>query len=417
MVGYPDASKEAVQHRAGWRSWRVAIAALMAVAAIAQGFSRFTYPFLIQNMREDFLGSYTVAGLLGTANLGTYATAVLFMTVRPPRRLGAAALIKLGLLACCAGLVAISLASEPWMMFAGMCLTGVGSALAWIPASGLVALIAPPQRRGLAYGLMNMSVGAAIALAGLLTHVTQQALGADAWREVWVAATVFSFVLLAIAFTCMPRSEAVVELGQRRLRRLRARIPVTRMCSSNALFGVGFAIYVNYLIVVLQDAGMTSDQANRAYSIMGLTSVVSAILLGRLSDHLHRSRTLGVAILITGICAAATTVTTNVLMLTGAVGLFGLMMSGIGTVLSAYISDESAPSEVPVVFGFTTLSLAVALLLAPPAAGWLADSTGSFRLSYLLGAVAAAVGGLLAWTLPSTRRAGADGPRLTRTFR
>ena len=55
--------------------------------------------------------------------------------------------------------------------------------------------------------------------------------------------------------------------------------------------------------------------------------------------------------------------------------------------------------------GAATFVLAGAKIGAPPVGGMLADHTGSFTLTYLVAAAAAAViGGVVAWTLPKSRK-------------
>ena len=41
----------------------------LAAAMVAMAFGRFTYPVLLPAIEADLLGSYTLAGFLGTANL------------------------------------------------------------------------------------------------------------------------------------------------------------------------------------------------------------------------------------------------------------------------------------------------------------------------------------------------------------
>ncbi len=146
-------------------------------------------------MKEDLLGSYGAAGLLGAANLGAYTAAVLVITARPPRA-DPSNVIKVGLAGSCAGLVLMTVATAPWMLLVGMCVLGACGALIWLPASGIVAATAPEERRGLAYGLMIMGVGLGITLSGLLTGAVQALRGEDAWREVWAAVTVIALLVL-----------------------------------------------------------------------------------------------------------------------------------------------------------------------------------------------------------------------------
>lgn len=385
------------------QAWRSTVLMVMLASAISQGFARFTFAFVLPAMKEDVLGSYGAAGLLGAANLGAYTGAVLVMTACPPR-LDPAHVIKGGLAVSCLGMLVMTVGTEPWMLVGGMVLAGVSGALIWLPASAIVAGAAPAHRRGLAYGLMIMGIGASIVLSGLLAGLVQDLRGDGAWREVWAAVTALSLLILVLVGLGLRPVRAPVEAGSRGLRGLRGQFPIGRLCWAYGLYGVGFSIFVNYLIAALREAGLTSGQANQAYSLLGLASIVSAVLLGRLSDHWHRSRTLGAAIVVTGVCSAATAVTDDPLALTAVVALFGLMMTGIGSVLGAYLSDELSPSEVSAVFGAATLALAGAQFVAPPAGGWLADHTGSFAATYLVAAGAAVVGGVLAGTLPTSRR-------------
>jgi len=384
------------------RPWLGPVLLVMAATAISQGFARFTYAFVLPAMKQDLLGSYSAAGLLGAANLGAYSAAVLVMTARPPRS-DPANVIKVGLAGSCVGLLVMTLATASWMLLVGMCIIGAGGALIWIPASGIVAATAPVERRGLAYGLMIMGVGAGITLSGLLTGVVQSQRGVGAWREVWAAVFVIAVLVLVLVSVWLRPVRTPLTVEIRGWRTLRGAFPVARICWSYGFYGVGFSIFVNYLIAALRDSGLTSAEANRAYSLLGLASIVSAVLLGRISDHWHRSRTLASAIVVTGLCAVGATVATGPVPLTVVVVLFGLVMTGIGSVLAAYLSDELPAVEVTTVLGAATLALGLAQFVAPPLGGWLADETGSFTATYLVAGAASVVGGVLAWTLPSTR--------------
>lgn len=386
----------------GTRPWLGPVLLVMAATAISQGFARFTYAFVLPAMKEDLLGSYGAAGLLGAANLGAYSVAVLVMTARPPRS-DPASVIKVGLAGSCVGLLVMTLATASWMLLVGMCVIGACGALIWIPASGIVAATAPVERRGLAYGLMIMGVGAGITLSGLLTEVVQSERGVGAWREVWAAVFVIALLVLVLVTASLRPVRSPVTIEVRGWSTLRGAFPVARICWAYAFYGSGFSIFVNYLIAALRDSGLSSAEANRAFSLLGLASIVSAVLVGRISDHWHRSRTLGGAIVVSGLCAAGTTVVAGPGPLTLVVVLFGLVMTGIGSVLAAYLSDELPAVEVTTVLGAATLALGLAQFVAPPLGGWLADETGSFTATYLVAGAASVVGGVLAWTLPSSR--------------
>jgi len=384
------------------RPWLGTVLLVMAATAVSQGFARFTYAFVLPAMKDDLLGSYGTAGLLGAANLGAYSLAVLMVTARPPHS-DPARVIKAGLAGSCIGLLLMTVATTSWMLLVGMCIVGACGALIWIPASGIVAATAPGARRGLAYGLMIMGVGLGITLSGLLTGAVQAVRGDGAWREVWAAVTVIAVLVLLLVGVGLRPMTTQLTVSVRGWRALRGAFPVARICWCYGFYGIGFSIFVSYLVAGLRDAGLSSGEANRAYSLLGLASIVSAVLLGRLSDHWHRSRTLAGAILVTGLCAAATTVVAGPGPLTAVAVLFGLVMTGIGSVIAAYLSDELPAVEVTAVLGAATLALGLAQFVAPPVGGWLADRTGSFTVTFLVAGAAQVVSFVLAWTLPSTR--------------
>lgn len=397
----------------GTASWLVPVLLAMAASAVSQGFVRFTYAFVLPAMKDDLLGSYGAAGMLGAVNLGAYVVAVMVVTAVAPR-VESTLLIKVGLGACGLGMLGLGLAPNVPVLVLGMAVIGGFSAAVWIPVSGVVAACAPPEKRGLAYGLMIMGIGLSIALSGLLTENVQQAGGPSAWRAVWLIEGGFALLILVLVVVGL-RPVGTSHAGQRirGTRHLRGKVAIKRLYVSYGVYGVGFSIYVHYLIAALHDTGgMSFPEANRAYSLLGIASIFGAILLGRISDHLNRGRTLATAMTMTGLCALVVTITHDTTLLTLSVICFGLVMTGIGVILAAYLSDVLEPHDVATVFGGATVALAVAQFVAPPAAGWLTDATGSFTATYLLAGTAGVVSGLVAWSLPP-RREPADPGRAT----
>lgn len=387
-------------------SWLRPVLLAMAASAVSQGFVRFTYAFVLPAMTEDVLGSYSAAGLLGAVNLGSYVVAVLAMTALS-RRFESTTLVKVGLVGCTAGLFLMSIAPGVWMLVLGMALAGGFSAAVWIPVSGIVAACAPTHRRGLAYGLMVMGIGLSVALSGLVTGLVQRTGGVLAWRPVWAIEGGLALLVLGVVLVGMKPVGRKPDVVLRGLRHVRGEVAAARICLSYGIYGMGFSLYVHYLIAALQDLGsMSSAAANTTYSLLGLSSIVGAILVGRISDRWHRSRTMGAAMAVTGLCAGVVTFTSSPWVLVASVILFGLMMTGIGVVLVAYLSDELPAEDVATMFGLATLCLALAQFLAPPAGGWLADQAGSFGPTYLVSAVGGLVSGLIAWSLPSRRTSG-----------
>ncbi|MFV0463093.1 MAG: MFS transporter [Nostocoides sp.] len=375
----------------------------MAATAVTQGFARFAYSFVLPAMTKDVLGSYSVAGLLGAANLGAYLLAVLVMTVRPPR-VEPTLLVKSGLVISTSGFVLIATGSRLWMLFLGITLLGASTAIVWLPCSAILAQRAPVQRRGLAYGLMIMGVGVSIWLTGVLTNMTRQRYGDDTWRPLWMVIagiSVGTFMSVAIGLRPIGRATPAPIRG---FFRGSSHFRTARLAMGYGLYGAGFSVYVHYLAAALQnEGGLDQSAANATYALLGIASMFGSVLIGRISDRLHRAHVLSVAVGATGLCAMLLILVRGQAAATIGVLVFGLCMTGIGSVQAAYISDEVEPNDVATIFGLATLSLAFAQVIAPPVGGWLVDHTGSFTITYLLSGTASLAAGAVIWTLPSTR--------------
>lgn len=76
--------------------------------------------------------------------------------------------------------------------------------------------------------------------------------------------------------------------------------------------------------------------------------------------------------------------------------LFGILLSGMGTVVAAYVSDYLPPSAAVAASGTITVPMVPMSALAPPLGGLPADGTGSSTVTFLVSSGALVVGGLLA---------------------
>ena len=377
------------------RTWWRPVLLMAAVLAVAHGFGRFSFPLVLPAMREDITGTYGAAGWLGTANFGSHLIGVLCVSVLA-RRVAATTMIKAGLVVTVTGLAVLAMASTFPLALIGMALTGLGASGTWVPGPGLVAELVPPERRGLAIGVLVTGVGIGIVVAGRVVAVVQSVDGAAAWRPVWAIEAILGG-LLAVAVlvglrTVVTTSGPAPERGLalRRLPRMGTAV------TAYAAYGVVFTLYTGFLVAALvDDSGFSAGHAAASFSALGLTSIVGGLVLGRLSDRWGRPATLAGGFVGMAVCA--------LLVLPGdepwatlSAALFGLLMTGLGAVLAAYVADHLDPSDVGPAFGALTLCLGVTQLMFPPFGGWLVDRTESFDSTFLVAAVASVVGGAAA---------------------
>jgi MFS family permease len=136
------------------------------------------------------------------------------------------------------------------------------------------------------------------------------------------------------------------------------------------------------------------------YSLLGLASIFGGLLFGRASDRWQRRNVLAWTVAGAGALCLVIPIGERALAIPVAL-LYGLLMTGVGGVLFAYISDVVPQAFVATAFGTITLSLGTSQLVAPPIGGWLADHTGGFSLTYGVAAACGLVAGVLALRLPS----------------
>ncbi len=387
------------------RSFVVVAVGTVAVA-VAVGFGRFTYGVLLPAMTADLLGgSFQRAGSLGTVNLGSYLVGILVVSLLSarvqPRRL-----LWAGLLGTSVGLFVLGTAAHFRAVTVGMVVMGFCSAGVWVPGAAIVSANVPTRMRGLALGAVVAGPGLAIVLSGQLAVWVRDLVAPTAWREVWLVETVIGVVVLVLAVLVLRRATPVTVadtgMAWSVLRRVPGWIQVT---GGYAAFGLGYTIYMTFFTSALEeDAGFTSASAAAMYSLVGVTSVVGGLLLGRLSDVIGRRTALtGVFAVLAG-CAALVLVGTQPWIAVSAL-MFGLMLTGTGALIAAYLGDHLTGAAVGSAFGAVTVVFGVMQMVAPQLAGWLAGRTGHFHTSFGVSVASFSVAALLAWRLP---RAGTD---------
>lgn len=381
--------------------WFGQVLIVAACAAVSQGFARFTYPFVLPQMTDDVLGgSYSAAGVLGAVNLGGYLAGLLLVTWIGSR-LESSRLLKIGLVLTCAGLAVVGLAPNYPVLVVGMAVTGGCSAAVWIPAAGVVAARSPQRHRGVAFGITTAGIGLSIVGIGIVATAVHHWSAPDRWREVWLVEAALAALIFVWALARLRSTTA----GARSTARARVRHLTRgfyRLFSSYFLYGASFALFTSYLMAALRDGGLTQGAAAGTYGLLGLASMAGGLVLGRLSDRLSRRAVLAGGIIGSGVLCLF--VPLQFIGLATPVALaYGLLMTGIGSVLVAYISDTVDMQHVPATFGTVTMSLGISQLIAPPIGGWLIDHTGGFAWTYALAAATGVAGGLIAMTLPRAR--------------
>lgn len=388
-------------------SAKLVLALIVLAVGVAQGFGRFTYALVLPAIERDLLHSYAAAGWFGTANLTAYLAGVLLVSLAAAR-LDPVHLIVLGLVLSTSGLAAMAMAVTPGLLLAGMIATGAAGAFIWIPAPGLVGSVVPEHRRGFAIGLMASGIGVAMLFAAELTHMVQARYGENAWRAVWRVETALAVTatLLVVLWLREPDGERGTDLVPSSLREivtlrsLRAVPSWIALTVAYAAYGLCYSIYASYLVAALQsDAGFSARHASLDYGLVGLSIAAGGVLLGRISDRAGRRPALVWGFVAMAVCPLLVIVGREPWVGASAI-IFGVMMSGVGSVVAAYVRDHTTEGAFAPAFGAITLFFGAAQLVGPELGGFLAERSGGFGWAFAVSAVAGFLGAVVSATLP-----------------
>ncbi len=382
----------------------IGVAALVVplTTIVSHTFARSTYPLLLPAIKDDVLGSNTVAGFAGTVVFLAYLVGVVVVTALAGRR-EPMTLMRSGLGLSIAGLVLLGVAPSAPAVFAGLFLANAGAAGIWITAPGLATEEVAPERRGLVIGFLTASIGLGTSVLAVGTGLARSLADDDElWRPIYLAeAVVAAAILAAVAVLVRSRSTAAGGAGIS-IRSLRRLDHWRRITAAYVIFGAIGAGYLSFLAEALEtDAGLDRGQVANLYLGMGLVSVVAAPLVGWLSDRFGRLvAKIGV---MAGLAIGSASIAVGSTWLVAiAVLALGGMWSSYPSLTATYVRDHLDDRAFGSAYGTMTIFYGAMAMVAPAAVGILADRFTGFTVAYLAVAGLAVVGVLILVTVPGS---------------
>jgi predicted MFS family arabinose efflux permease len=382
------------------RGWGVVVLVALG-AAVAQAFGRFTYSVLLPAVRDDLGVSNTVAGLLGTANVGAYLAGTLLI-IRATATVRLMTIMRVGFTLSIAGLAIAGVAPNGAVLAIGLVVMGLGGACIWIPSPAIAAAAVPPARRGTAVGMIGAGIGTGIVFAGRLSEALRDRWGVEAWQDVYRIETAIGLVVaLAIVALLRPEAEpapARTSSGLAVLRTMRGWVPLTL---AYAAFGFSYLLAITYLTARLEDdAGYSDGRAAGVFAAVGLATIVGGIALGAVADRIGPRPSLvgGFALFAAGTAGILTGQTVAVI---GGGVAIGMMFGGLPSVIATYIVQASDHVTYGPRYAVATLAFGIAQVTSPQVGGLLADLTGSFTVVFLLSGGVALLGAVASSMLPT----------------
>lgn len=329
-------------------------AILLAVAAgLAVGNLYWAQP-LLADIASDFGVSADRGGLLITATQVGYALGILLIVplgdIMPKRAilLGVTAL-TIAFLALCAA------APSLWWLSAG--LTGMG--IFTVSGQIIVALagdLADFKTRGRIIGIVSSGITIGILWSRLLSGVVADAWG---WRSVYAVAVLCNLAGLGIIWLKVPRERACRPVAYAKLmgsvvtslRRHPAMAAI--LIKQGLIFGICFNMFWTAMTFLLAEAFQFSPRQIGLFSITGLAGAVVGTRFGILQDRGYGNTAMGVFMILTAACMAASAWCGSTLAELIAIAVvFSIAVQGVGILCQAqlFMLSETERSRLNTVY-------------------------------------------------------------------
>lgn len=375
------------------------------------GLGRFSLGMMLPGMGEALTLSYSQMGVIGTVNFCGYLGAVLLCGLFTAR-VGARCLITLGLLLVSVSMILVGFSSNYLWILLLYFLTGIGSALSNVPIMALMAIWFDASSRGRAAGLCLMGNGLGILVTGKCVPMLNGYTGG--WRVSWVVLGCLAGLLAVACFTLIrnrPAEDipATVELGSvqvvdnawRPTGLVEGKKIFYHCGAIYFLFGLTYVIYVTFFVsAMVQDRGLSEQGAGDLWAWVGVLSLVSGPLFGYLSDKYGRKAALVAVFSIQSAAYVLVALPYGMLPVYISLSFFGLVVWSIPTIIAALIGDYAGPERTAAMFGFVTFLFGIGQIAGPLWAGFIAEQSGSFSVSFLVAGLLAFGAVVLSLLLP-----------------
>ena len=377
----------------GW----VVVAVAFVTQFISAGFIFYTFGIALKDFTVDFdSGRFGVSGIHFVMPWAGALMAPLLGRLASTGHLRP--LITAG--AVCAGLgfCAISQATELWhlyvvypllMAFAAGTLSGVGA------STLVVNWFARTRATALGISQIGASAGGMI-----MAPLTVSLFAEHGWRTVYLGYGIAILVIAPfLAWVTVGRPEdrgmhpdgvpapasSTARPDPHAAGNARAALREPNLWLIAFVTGVGFmlsSVVVTHLVAMATDAGVAPLRASRLLTLMATGALVGKIVFGRLADRSGERTAYAIAIAIEMVALVGILLLPTGWMLEGVTLLLGLGVGGNLPLSSALLARAFGPAAFGRMMGMKLLLLTPLVATGTPFAGWIFDTTGSYRWAF-----------------------------------
>ncbi len=400
-------SQSANSAKPWYTTYAVVILLVGVLVNLTTSFLQYAPNLTLPAMQDSLSLSYTQTGLLVT---GAWMLRVpcSFLAGILTTRYSSRRLIGLSTLMAGVSMLLLGGATHFWMALGAMCLMGAATGMAIIPTMGMLGPWFDSRTRGLAAGLASAGGSSAFVVAGVVVPWLTSEYLTLGWRYAWVlfgAATV-SIGAVALGYVRDRRPEASASpsppaaLGQGVTWPVEVyRNPLVWLMSF-MVFCSGWSqgIFNTFLGTYLSgENGIDLVVVGRLLILIGVLSIGSGIVWGRISDWIGRGLAFVCVFLVQGVGLALVWLNPIPGAFVIAAILIGLTHRATFTICAASAGDFVPVHLSSAAFALMSTGAGCGAMISPGIAGGLADASGSLQ-----GAFGMALGGSLCGVLGST---------------
>lgn len=279
----------------------------------------------------------------------------------------------------------------------------IGKGIRGAPRDALVADLAPPERRGEAFGL-RQSLDTIGAFIGPLIAVGLMLFSQNNFGFVFWIACVPAFISVAILFAFVPERDAKIETHKKfplAISSLKLMPNAFWMILSISAVLSFARISEAFLILRASDLGLPVAFAPFILIAMNVIFAALAWPLGHVADRFSRRLLLALGIATLAAASFCFAEATSLYAVAFGIVLWGIHLALTQGLLATLIADAAPASLRGTAFGLFNLACGIAMLIGNALTGWIWDTNGA-ESAFLLSALAAA---LLLLTLPWVKSA------------
>jgi len=167
------------------------------------------------------------------------------------------------------------------------------------------------------------------------------------------------------------------------------------LCIASLFFGFSLQIMAVHIVPYATDQGISAASAAILLSLIGGVGTLGRIILGAGGDRIGNKLAYIVSFGLVSVALFWLLASRELWMLCLFAVVFGFGYGGIATVVSPVTAEQFGLNSIGVILGVILFSCAVGETIGPVVAGYIFDTSGSYRLAFLSCAVLSSLGLLL----------------------